>query len=265
MDPWIEAKSGAPENIKKHMVQFGRDHIQKQQLVTDASGHVRQMHELVQDQKQSLEALEHYHSKDKMSNTVSKAEPVDLVQVLAGASTDGGPASMSDGNPLPPIKMPWSVNDWAPQTRFDQNHEVFMGMSSQQLSRGLSDSGSVLLQPHMEEEPRPLAWSPEDAEFRPYVFKASLENIGFEFAPTAHAAIMRITPPSTGDTFHLSLIGGEVGFDARAGTIRGLRSENNMFFAVKALSPPQRLPAFQRDMEVGQLEEEWERNIYIYE
>merc|ERR1719353_2104723 len=118
VNPWIEAKSGALGYTKKHLVRAGSDGNQKQQLVTDEKGRAVQMNEMVQDQvhqnevlrmenrKKTLEALERYDLQDKMSDTVSIADPLYLVQVFADASTDGGPASMSDGSTLPQIKMP---------------------------------------------------------------------------------------------------------------------------------------------------------------
>jgi len=205
------------------------------------------------------------HWQDGISNTASKVDPVDAVQMLAGTSTKGG-SFISDGNTLPQVKVPWGFNDWVPQTDgskgawwFNRNDKSFEGMRcTHQPSPWIGDYGNFLLLPHLENVPKSLQWNPEEAVFRPYLFNASLENIGFEFAPTSHAAIMRITPPSTSKTLHLSLIAtpGEFAYPrlefaptSGDGTMLRGRSTNSaggvsadwagMFFVLKTLSLPE--------------------------
>merc|ERR1719326_970715 len=104
--------------------------------------------------------------------------------------------------------MPWGFNDWAPQTDgnngawwFHRGDSYFQGIRcTHQPSPWIGDYGHILLQPHVDSVPRDLQWSPQDSVFHPYLLNASLEGIGFEFAPTSHAAIVRMTFPKSADT-----------------------------------------------------------------
>lgn len=183
--------------------------------------------------------------------------PEDLVHVLAGTSTqDGG--SISTGNTLPQIKMPWGFNDWVPQTDgtngawwFHQSDSMFQGMRcTHQPSPWIGDYGHFVLQPHIGNEPKDLQYSSESSTFRPYLFNTTLEGIGFEFAPTSHAAIVQVTFPSLVETGHVSLtIGnGKVSVEDGGKTIRGRTTENSggvpydwtgMYFTMRAVSGSQ--------------------------
>merc|ERR1719181_1660537 len=111
------------------------------------------------------------------ARAMSTDHPEELVQVLTGTDTFGG-GSVSDGNTLPQIKMPWGFNDWAPQTYgdggswwFHRSDRYFQGMRcTHQPSPWIGDYGHILLQPHTDDDPKDLEWSPTDSVFRPYLF-----------------------------------------------------------------------------------------------
>lgn len=178
--------------------------------------------------------------------------------MLAGTDTANGGA-VSNGNTLPQIKMPWGFNDWAPQTDgdngawwFHPSDTIFQGMRcTHQPSPWIGDYGHILLQPHIDEEPKDLQWSPRASQIRPYLFNASLQDIQFEFVPTSHAAIVRMTVPEAADALHLSLSlsgQGEISVNEEGDTVRG-RTQNNaggvpngwvgMYFTLKAITPVQ--------------------------
>jgi len=131
-------------------------------------------------------------------------QPEDLVELTTGCDTNGN--FNSTGNVLPQVKRPWGFNDWVPQTNagssnwwFRTRDTKFHGMRcTHQPSPWMGDYASFLVQPHTGERPEPLSYSPEEATFRPHLFKASLtkegaEPIELEFAPTSRAAMMRVT------------------------------------------------------------------------
>jgi len=179
--------------------------------------------------------------------------PEDLVHLLAGTDTqDGG--SNSNGNTLPQVKMPWGFNDWAPQTDgsngawwFHRHDNAFQGMRcTHQPSPWIGDYGHFLLQPHVEDEFRELSWSAHHSVFRPYLFNATLEGIKFEFVPTSHAAVVRLTFPKGAEAAHLSLVIDQGAITVDDGTtIRGYTTANSggvpsdwagMFFSVQTVT-----------------------------
>jgi len=153
----------------------------------------------------------------------------DIVQVLAGTDIEFKAGAnpffadfTSNGNTLPQIKMPWGFNDWVPQTNggvdggadggtrgafwFNDRDSVFQGMRcTHQPSPWLGDYGHFILQPHIDDLPRDLQWSAKSSVFRPYLLNTTLEGIGFEFVPTSHAALLRITFPASAKSAHLSV------------------------------------------------------------
>jgi predicted alpha-1,2-mannosidase len=175
-----------------------------------------------------------------------------MVHVMAGTNTADGSA-VSEGNTLPQIKMPWGFNDWAPQTDgyngawwFHRDDKSFQGMRcTHQPSPWIGDYGNFVLQPHIGDEPKDLEWSSADSVIRPYLFNATLEDIGFEFVPTSHAAIVRVSPAKSAEALHLSISTRQGEIQSSSGELRGRTTSNSggvpgnwigMYFIVRALS-----------------------------
>mmetsp|Transcript_15833 Transcript_15833/g.42718 ORF Transcript_15833/g.42718 Transcript_15833/m.42718 type:complete len:760 (+) Transcript_15833:78-2357(+) len=183
---------------------------------------------------------------------VATEHPEDLVELLAGTDTHNG-SSPSNGNVLPMAKRPHGFNDWAPQTNLEGNawwfrraESTFFGIRcTHQPSPWIGDYGHFLVQPHIADAPQELKYTPGTSTFRPYLFKADLQDMTMEVSPTSHAALMRVMFPKS-VTGRLSLMIGSGSVEATGGTISGHTTQNNggvpadwrgMFFVMKAITP----------------------------
>eukprot|EP00927_Polykrikos_kofoidii_P028515 TRINITY_DN24889_c0_g1_i1.p1 TRINITY_DN24889_c0_g1~~TRINITY_DN24889_c0_g1_i1.p1 ORF type:complete len:758 (+),score=105.76 TRINITY_DN24889_c0_g1_i1:70-2343(+) len=190
--------------------------------------------------------------KEVNSQVATTEHPEDLVELLAGTDThDGG--SNSNGNVLPQVKRQYGFNDWAPQTNNNKNSwwfrrtdtEFFGVRCTHQPSPWIGDYGHFLVQPHITESPGALTFSPGEATFRPYLFKADIDRIKLEFSASSHASLLRVTFPA-GTSGHVSLMIGSGSIQSKKGVITGFTTEasggvpadwRGMFFVMKTVSP----------------------------
>jgi len=209
-------------------------------------------------------------------------DPVDIVEVLAGTDTRDG-NSNSNGNTLPQVKRPWGFNDWAPQTSgdggawwFRRSDTSFEGLRcTHQPSPWIGDYGQFTIQPHVQHHPAELAYSSDASTFRPYLFEAQLKESGsegfevsahgqaflgisdvagsgtqamkFEFTPTSHAGVGRVTFPPQTSTGHISVQVPQGSVSVNQDTISGCTTSSSggvpagwkgMHFILKAVTRP---------------------------
>lgn len=141
------------------------------------------------------------------------AAPVDYVNTLIGTQSN---YSLSNGNTLPLVSMPWGMNSWTPQTGkmgdgwvYTYDAEKIRGFKqTHRPSPWINDYGQFSLMPvtgsAVFDEDKRASWFSHKAETAtPYYYKVYLadHDVTTELAPTERAAAFRFTFPETDSAF----------------------------------------------------------------
>lgn len=144
---------------------------------------------------------------------IQAATPVDYVNTLVGTQSN---YSLSNGNTIPLVSMPWGMNSWTPQTGkmgdgwvYTYDAEKIRGFKqTHRPSPWINDYGQFSLMPvtgsAVFDEDKRASWFSHKAETAtPYYYKVYLadHDVTTELAPTERAAAFRFTFPETDSAF----------------------------------------------------------------
>lgn len=175
-------------------------------------------------------------------SATAEITPVDYVNTLQGTQSK---YSLSTGNTLPLVQMPWGMNGWTPQTgrmgdgwTYTYDADKIVGFKqTHRPSPWINDYGQFSLMPHVGqpvfEESQRASWFSHKAETAtPYAYGVYLADIDVttELAVTERAAIFRFVFPQA----ELSTViidafndGSSVSIDADNRRITGYTTKNS--------------------------------------
>ena len=138
---------------------------------------------------------------------------VDYVNPLMGTDSK---VSLSNGNTVPTVALPWGMNQWIPQTgemgdgwSYTYNSDKIRGFKqTHRPSPWINDFGQFAIMPmthglKIKEDRRASWFSHKSEEARPYYYKVYLSeyDLTTEIAPTDRAAYFQFTFPEADDAF----------------------------------------------------------------
>lgn len=145
--------------------------------------------------------------------TAAVTEPADLVNPLMGTDSK---ISLSNGNTVPSIALPWGMNQWIPQTgkmgdgwSYTYNSDKIRGFKqTHRPSPWINDFGQFSIMPmtrglKLDEDRRASWFSHKAEEARPYYYKVYLSeyDVTTEIAPTDRCAYFNFTFPRADDSY----------------------------------------------------------------
>ncbi len=140
-------------------------------------------------------------------------DPVDYVNPLMGTDSK---ISLSNGNTVPSIALPWGMNQWIPQTgkmgdgwSYTYASDKIRGFKqTHRPSPWINDFGQFSIMPmtrglKLDEERRASWFSHKAEESRPYYYKVYLSeyDVTTEIAPTDRCAYFTFTFPESNDSY----------------------------------------------------------------
>lgn len=140
-------------------------------------------------------------------------DPVDYVNPLMGTDSK---ISLSNGNTVPSIALPWGMNQWIPQTgkmgdgwSYTYASDKIRGFKqTHRPSPWINDFGQFSIMPmtralKLDEERRASWFSHKAEEARPYYYKVYLSeyDVTTEIAPTDRCAYFTFTFPKSDDSY----------------------------------------------------------------
>lgn len=139
--------------------------------------------------------------------------PVDYVNTLMGTDSK---VSLSNGNTVPSVALPWGMNQWIPQTgkmgdgwAYVYNSDKIRGFKqTHRPSPWINDFGQFAIMPvtggvRIDEDRRASWFSHKAEEARPYYYSVYLADydVTTEFTPTDRCAYFRFTFPEGEDNY----------------------------------------------------------------
>ena len=158
--------------------------------------------------------------------------PADYVNTLMGTDSK---FSLSNGNTVPAVALPWGMNQWIPQTgrngdgwSYTYGSDKIRGFKqTHRPSPWINDFGEMSLMPmtrglKIDENERQCWFSHKTEEARPYYYKVYLAeyDVTTEIAPTDRCAYFQFTFPKADDSYVVI-----DGFD-RASWVKVIPEEN---------------------------------------
>ncbi len=147
------------------------------------------------------------------ANAAAVSSPVDYVNPLMGTDSK---ISLSNGNTVPSVALPWGMNQWIPQTgkmgdgwSYVYNAEKIRGFKqTHRPSPWINDFGQFSLMPItgdiVIDEDRRASWFSHKAEdARPYYYSVYLADydVTTEFTPTDRCAYFQFTFPDSDKSY----------------------------------------------------------------
>ncbi len=147
------------------------------------------------------------------ANASAVTSPVDYVNTLMGTDSK---ISLSNGNTVPSVALPWGMNQWIPQTgkmgdgwAYVYNSDKIRGFKqTHRPSPWINDFGQFSLMPvtggiRIDEDRRASWFSHKAEDARPYYYSVYLADydVTTEFTPTDRCAYFQFTFPEGKDNY----------------------------------------------------------------